>query len=87
VTRQILLEIASKDLAITERAVSRDEILRAQEVFITSTTRQVQAVCAIEERAFPQAVGPLTRRMADLFSSYVRETIRHADRTAEVGKV
>jgi branched-chain amino acid aminotransferase len=87
VTRQILLEIASQDLAITERAVSRDEIQSAQEVFITSTTRQVQAVCQIEETLFPEAGGPITSRMADLFSSYVRERIKRADRTAEVGMV
>jgi branched-chain amino acid aminotransferase len=55
----------------------------AEEVFMTSTTRHVQAVSRIEDLTFRSAPGPITERLSKLFSDYVSEEIaREAGRTA-----
>jgi branched-chain amino acid aminotransferase len=72
VTREILLEIASAaGMPIHEKALALDELNQAEEVFISSTSREVQAIGRIDEREFP-APGPVTTRLAGLFSDYVR---------------
>src|SRR5262249_1941481 len=77
VTREILLEIAPQaGIAASEQAISQEDIYTADEVFISSTTRQVQAVIAIGEKRFPGAPGPVTHRMAGLFSDYVNDYVQ-----------
>jgi branched-chain amino acid aminotransferase len=77
VSRAILLEIAAgAGTPIAERALSVEELVAADEVFITSTTRQVQAVDRIEDHTYK--VGPVTEKMAALFQRYVDDYIRAA---------
>ena len=84
VSREILLEISTPaGLPIREQALTLDELYAADEVFISSTTRQVQPVSHIENRAFSQAPGPLTQRYAKLFSDYVSRYFEQA-RSREV---
>ena len=72
VSREILLEISAQaGMAITERTLTLNELYGADEVFISSTTRQVQPVSQIEQHVFKQAPGPLTERYAKLFADYV----------------
>ena len=72
VTREILLEIG-RDLGvpIVQRPVSLQDLHRAEEVFITSTTRNLQAVSHIEDHEVPRAPGPITARLSQMFSDYV----------------
>jgi branched-chain amino acid aminotransferase len=84
VSREILLELGSSaGLPITERALTLDDILSADEVFITSTTRQVQAVDRIEQHAIRQAFGPVTQKLAKLFDDYVKQDISRSAREVE----
>jgi len=77
VTREILLEIAPQaGIAASEQPISREEIYGADEVFISSTTRQVQAVIGIGEKRFAAAPGPITQRLAGLFSDYVNDYVQ-----------
>jgi branched-chain amino acid aminotransferase len=55
-----------------EEVVSREELRRAGEAFIASTTREVQAVASIDGAALPAAPGTLTRAAAAAFSAHVR---------------
>jgi branched-chain amino acid aminotransferase len=76
VTRQILLEMApALGVPVSEVEVPFDVLQQADEVFITSTTRQVQGVGVIEESAFPNAPGPVTRKLAKAFADYMRDSI------------
>lgn len=85
VTRQILLEIApSAGVRIHERNFTFEEMKRAGEVFITSTTRQVQAISHVEDHAFAHAPR-LTSRLDKLFSHYVADSIAPAGERAAVG--
>jgi branched-chain amino acid aminotransferase len=72
VTRDVLLEIGRQTgLAIKETRLTVEDLYGAEEVFITSTTREVQAVSQIEDHRFPGTPGPITKRLARAFSDYV----------------
>jgi branched-subunit amino acid aminotransferase/4-amino-4-deoxychorismate lyase len=54
-----------------EEVVLADELGRAREAFLASTTREVQAVAQVDAIALPEAPGPLTRAAAEAFSAHV----------------
>jgi len=73
VTREVLLEVASQQgVLIQEKPLTLQELQQAREVFITSTTREVQPVRRIEEHRVPLVPGPLTASLAQAFSDCVR---------------
>ena len=77
VTREVLLEIAPKaGIRTIERALPLPELLSADEVFMTSTTRNVQPVRRIDEVSFPQAPGPLTERLSRLLSEAIQRSLQ-----------
>jgi len=74
VTRDILIELA-RDLSppVAEQILQQDDLMQADEVFITSTTRHVQPVAQIEDRRLAHAPGAMTLRLAQAFSEYVQQ--------------
>lgn len=67
ITRELLLEWGiAENLDVAEAEVSLDDLRRADEVMITSSTRDVQAVHAVDDRRL-DAPGPLARRALELF--------------------
>ncbi len=78
VSRLTLMELAAKaGTPIIERAIPKDELYGADEVFITSTTRQVQPVNQVEDHNW-NAPGPVTDNFARMFGAYVDDYIRKA---------
>jgi len=76
VTRENLLAIGPEcGLPIVERPLSLEDVYGAEEAFITSTTREVQAVSRIASQQFAQAPGPVTRKLAEAFSAFVERSI------------
>jgi len=72
VTRAVLLEIGpGAGVPIEERALRPEELLAADEVFISSTNRSVLAVGEIEDHRIPAAPGPITRKLENAFSAYL----------------
>jgi branched-chain amino acid aminotransferase len=72
VTREVLLELGPRNgLPIGEATLTMDDLGAADEIFITSTTREVQPIRRIDDLRMPQAPGPVTERLAGLFSDYV----------------
>jgi branched-chain amino acid aminotransferase len=67
ITRSLVLEVAE----VVEHSCSLEVILEADEAFLTSTTREVQAVSAIESRQLT-APGPVTRQVADAVAQRIR---------------
>jgi branched-chain amino acid aminotransferase len=84
VTRATLLEIGEKaGVQVKEATLGTEELLDADEIFITSTTREVQPVSQIEDRAIAQVGGPVTQRLAQAFSQYVEQSfLKTNSRTA-----
>jgi len=77
VTREVLLEIAPKaGIRTIQRALPLPELLSADEVFITSTTRNVQPVRRIDDVSFSQAPGPLTERLSRLLSEEIQRSLQ-----------
>jgi branched-chain amino acid aminotransferase len=82
VTREILLEItAQTEFNISERRLTLQEFFDADEVFITSTTRGVQPVQQIEDRHILRGFGPITKRLAESFSNYVKDYFARTKRS------
>lgn len=72
VTREVLLEVApQKGVDIRESTLTLEDLHQADEVFITSTTREVQPIRRIDGHKVPLAPGPLTEMVAKTFSEYV----------------
>ncbi len=86
VTREILLQSGAKSgVPIAERTLTLDEVLTADEVFITSTTRQVQAIEQIEDKRIRQVTGPVTQKLAKFFDDYVKDYVGRAQRAVVSG--
>jgi len=60
---------------VHEISVTVEEIKEAREAFLASTTREVQAVGAIEEREFPQT-GEVTNRVAAALRAQIESELR-----------
>jgi branched-chain amino acid aminotransferase len=68
VTRALVLELG---IPIEETPLPLDALHDADEAFLTSTTREVQPIAAIDDRAVPSVPGPITAKLAELFTALV----------------
>jgi branched-chain amino acid aminotransferase len=76
VTRGILFEIAGEAGAVVkEQTLKLEDLLSADEVFISSTNRNVIAVGEIAGRKFASAPGPITHRMSEAFTNYINDYV------------
>ncbi|MDX9787367.1 MAG: aminotransferase class IV [Desulfobacterales bacterium] len=77
ITRQVVLELASKVFRVEQRPVSLEELPRLDEVFITSSTREVLPIVRIDDMTFSQGKpGSRTLHVMRLFSDFVKEYAR-----------
>ena len=75
ITRGILLEIAPKaGLSAIEESLRPEDIFSAEEVFITSTNRNLISVGEVAGHAVP-ARGPVCQRLLELFDAYVSDYV------------
>lgn len=76
VTRALVLEVApAAGIECVETDMTIDAFRDADEAFLTSTTRNVQALHAIDGRALPRVCGPLTQRLADVFDALLASNL------------
>lgn len=67
ITRQKLITLAKQKFQIEERPVTLHELKHSQEVFITSTTKQVLPVTVIDGQSISNGKpGPVTRHLYEL---------------------
>ncbi len=69
VTRALVLELGVPDRS--ETALPLDALRDADEAFLTSTTREVQPIAAVDDRALPAVPGPVTTLLAERFTALV----------------
>jgi branched-chain amino acid aminotransferase len=67
ITRALVIDVAGA----TEQACTMDDLADADEVFLASTTREVQPVVAIDDHRL-DGPGPVTRRTADAAVARIR---------------
>ena len=70
VTRGLLLELVD----VVERDVALDEIEVASEAFLSSATRDVSSIAAVDDHDLPIAPGPVTTAVAAAFADLVTRT-------------
>ena len=63
VTRDLLLELG----VVEEEDLPVSALAETDEAFLTSSTRDVQAIASVDAAALPAAPGPLTKAAADAF--------------------
>jgi branched-chain amino acid aminotransferase len=72
VTRALVLEQAHEiGVPVEEVDLPLDALHRADEAFLSSTTREVQAIASVDARPLPVAPGPVTVRLTDAFGALV----------------
>jgi branched-chain amino acid aminotransferase len=72
ITRDRVLRLVDVD----ERSATLDDLRDAAEVFIASTTREVQAVAAVEDIDLSAAPGERTREIAQLVHGHIEEELK-----------
>lgn len=74
ITRSILLEIGPRAGVPCEESVLRPaDLFSADEVFISSSNRNLLAVGEIAGHRYSNTPGPITRRLDDAFAAYIKE--------------
>jgi branched-chain amino acid aminotransferase len=74
VTRSILLEIGPVcGIPFEEATLRPEDLFAADEICITSTNRNLLGVGEIAGHRYVSAPGPITRKLDDAFSAYVRQ--------------
>jgi branched-chain amino acid aminotransferase len=64
VTRELLCELVD----VVEADLTVDQLRRADEAFLTATTRRVQPIASVDGHRLPACPGPLTRAAAAAFA-------------------
>jgi branched-chain amino acid aminotransferase len=76
VTRGILMELAPEaGLAVAEQTLHPENLYSADEVFISSTNRNLIGVGEIAGKKIPVAPGPVTKRLSEIFDLHVSEYV------------
>jgi branched-chain amino acid aminotransferase len=65
-----------KALQVEEGSWHVDELRGAQEAFLASTTREIQAVSAVDGRVFPAAPGPRTTEAQQAFAETLGKELK-----------
>jgi branched-chain amino acid aminotransferase len=65
-----------KALHVEQGSWHVDDLRAAHEAFLASTTREIQAVSAIDGRALPEAPGPRTREAQEAFAETLGRELR-----------
>lgn len=74
ISRKLVLELSDKHYAIEERAVGVNELFTADEVFTTSSTKQVLGITQIDNRPIGnKKPGEVTLHLRSLFQAFIEE--------------
>ncbi len=82
ITRQLVIELVARHgIALSYRSPSLDEIYEADEIFITSSVREILPVVKLDERTIGDAApGPTFRRLWESFGQLVQEKLAKTPR-------
>jgi branched-chain amino acid aminotransferase len=76
VTRGILMEIAPESgVSVAAQSLHPEDLYSADEVFISSTNRNVIGVSEIAGNKIAAAPGPVTQRLNELFDAYIDDYV------------
>lgn len=80
ITRAAILELAEAEkIPLSEQTLTIDDLLAAEEVFLTNSIMEVMPVCRIEKHEVGQAkTGALTKWLAQLYTQDVQKKCQSA---------
>lgn len=74
ITRNVVLRLAAEmGYSVTQRLIHREELPHLDELFLTSSAKEVLGICQIDEQLLA-APGPVTRALAEQFRAYTNLT-------------
>lgn len=81
ITRELVLSIAREGgFELEERTVLPDELLGADEVFITASSRQVVPIVKVDDQLIADGhPGPVTRKLISLYHDKVHALLRNEE--------
>ena len=79
ITRRVMLEELAEP--VEERTLLPEDLYAADEVFITSSTRELVPVSRIGDRPLMAEAWPVMQRIRTLLSAYIADYVREARRT------
>ena len=72
VTRALVLELCAElRIPVEEPALPANALATADEAFLTSSTREVQAISGVDGVTLPVAPGPMAKRLAAAFTDLI----------------
>lgn len=84
ITRAVMLDIGpAAGIAVEEQVLAPEDLYQAEEVFISSTNRNIIAVTEIAGRSVGAASRPIMAKLELAFSSYIQKYV-HAQTSATV---
>lgn len=87
VTRGLLLELGPRSgVPVKEATLKPEDVYSADEVFMSSTNRNLLAVGEVNGHTFAAAPGPVTRKLNQAFDAYVAEYLSGQAAAAGKGK-
>ena len=75
ITRINALKVAAQKYPVEVRDIPVEELLEADEAFVTSTTKRILPVCKIDGRHLGYVPGPITKDLMDMFLEFERKEI------------
>jgi branched-chain amino acid aminotransferase len=76
VTRALVLELAAAaGIEVDESPLPLDAVRTADEAFLTSTTREVQPISHVDDRAVPSVPGPVAATLSTAFNALVAQDL------------
>ncbi len=70
ITRKAVVELAGEKLELSKRSITRTEMMRCDEAFLTSSTKEIVPVVQIDEISISVKPGPVTRQVMEFFQQY-----------------
>ena len=72
ITRQVVLNLAGTlHISVVEKEITVEELLAADECFLTGTAAEIIAVTRIDNRPIGKGVGPVTKKLFEAFRQYI----------------
>ncbi len=77
ITRDVIIEIAKNaSIKVIEKTVTLEEIAAADEVWLSSSSREISPVTLIDDKIVAQGnIGPVTKQVHQLFQSFKQQLI------------
>jgi D-alanine transaminase len=77
ITRDVIIEISQKaSIKVIEKNITLDDVLTADEVWVSSSSREISPVTQIDDKIVAQGdIGPMTKQVHQLFQTFKNQLI------------